>query len=137
MKPRDCTIKSKKYVHLSEKERYKIEGLLEGKRDVEEICVILGRDRSTIYREIIRGTIVRVQNDFCEEGEYRANSVQADYDKQGKNKERSLKIGKDKELEAYIRVKILEDKFSPDAIIGEIKLIFPRKSGHKEEMVLV
>ena len=49
-------------------------------------------------------------------------SAQADYDKQGKNKERSLKIGKDKDLEAYIRNKILKDKFSPDAIIGEIKL---------------
>lgn len=122
MKPKDCNTKSKKYVHLTERDRYKIEGLLEGKKDVEEIAGILGRDRSTIYREIIRGTIIRVQNDFCEEGEYRANSAQADYDKQGKNKERSLKIGKDKELEAYIRIKILKDKFSPDAVIGDIKI---------------
>jgi len=122
MKPKDCTTKSKKYVHLTERDRYKIEGLLEGKKDVEEICIILGRDRSTIYREINRGTIIRVQNDFCEEGEYRANSAQADYDKQGKNKERSLKIGKDKDLEAYIRRKILKDKFSPDAVIGDIKI---------------
>jgi len=122
MKPKDCTTKNKKYVHLTERDRYKIEGLLEGKKDVEEIAAILGRDRSTIYREIIRGTIVRVQNDFCEGGEYRANSAQADYDEQGRNKERSLKIGKDKELEAYIRVKMVKGKFSPDAIIGEIKL---------------
>ena len=122
MKPKDCTTKNKKYVHITERERYKIEGLLEGKKDVGEICAILGRDRSTIYREIIRGTIVRVQNDFCEEGEYRANSAQADYDKQGKNKERSLKIGKDKDLEGYIRIKILRDKFSPDAVIGDIKI---------------
>ena len=122
MKPRDCTTKSKKYVHLSEKERYKIEGLLEGKKDVDEIAVILGRDRSTIYREIIRGTIVRVLTNLSEQEKYRANAGQADYDKQGQNKERSLKIGKDKELEDYIRNKILKDKFSPDAIIGEIKL---------------
>lgn len=122
MKPKDCTTKGKKYVHLTERDRYKIEGLLAGKKDVEEISIIMGRDRSTIYREIIRGTIVRIQNDFCEEGEYRANSAQADYDKQGRNKERSLKIGKDKELEAYIRIKMIKDKFSPDAIIGEIKL---------------
>ena len=122
MKPRDCTTKNKKYVHLTERDRYKIEGLLEGKKDVEEISKILGRDRSTIYREIIRGTVIRVQNDFCEEGEYRANSAQADYDKQGRNKERSLKIGKDKELESYIRIKILRDKFSPDAVIGDIKI---------------
>jgi transposase, IS30 family len=122
MKPKDCNTQSKKYVHLSERDRYKIEGLLQGKKDVEEISMILGRDRSTIYREINRGTIVRVQNDFCEEGEYRANSAQADYDKQGRNKERSLKIGKDKDLEAYIRIKILKDKFSPDAVIGDIKI---------------
>ena len=122
MKPKDCNTAGKKYVHLSEKERYKIEGLLEGEKNVEEISVILGGDQSTIYREIIRGTVLRVQYDGNEKGEYRANRAQTDYDKQGQNKERSLKIGKDKELEAYIRVKILEEKFSPDAIIGEIKL---------------
>jgi transposase, IS30 family len=122
MKQKNCNIKSKKYVHLTERDRYKLEGLLAGKKDIEEISIIMGRDRSTIYREIIRGTIVRIQNDFCEEGEYRANSAQADYEEQGQNKERSLKIGKDKELEAYIRNRMIKDKFSPDAIIGEIKL---------------
>jgi len=121
MKQRDCTTKNKKYVHLTERDRYKLEGLLAGKKDVEEISIIMRRDRSTIYREIIRGTIIRIQNDFCEEGEYRANSAQADYDKQGKNKERSLKIGKDKELEAYIRIKLIKERYSPDAIIGQIK----------------
>jgi IS30 family transposase len=54
--------------------------------------------------------------------QYRANFAQVDYNKQGRNKERSLKIGKDKELEAHIRFKILEDKFSPDAVIGDIKI---------------
>src|SRR3989338_9723549 len=121
MKPKDCSTKNKKYVHLSERDRYKIEGLLEGKKDVEEISIILRRDRSTIYREIKRGTVRRRQYDYSERDQYRANAAQADYEKQGQNKERSLKIGKDKELEAYIRIKMLKDKFSPDAIIGEIK----------------
>ena len=122
MKPKDCNTKSKKYVHLSEKDRYKIEGLLEGKNDVEEISVILRRDRSTIYREINRGTIRRKQYDGYEKDQYRANAAQADYVSQGQGKERSLKIGNDKDLEDYIRNKILKDKFSPDAIIGEIKV---------------
>ncbi len=121
MKPRDCSTKSKKYVHLSERERYKIEGLLEGKKDVEEISVILRRDRSTIYREIKRGTVKRLQYDLSEKKQYRANKAQADYERQGRNKERSLKIGKDRELESYIRTKLIEDRFSPDAIIGQIK----------------
>ena len=122
MKPKDCNTKIKKYVHISEKERYKIEGLLEGKKDVEEISVILGRDLSTIYREIKRGTIIRLQSDLSQRKKYQANVAQADYEKQGRNKERSLKIGKDKELEVYIRTKLIKERFSPDAIIGQIKI---------------
>ena len=122
MKPKDCNTTGKKYVHLTERERYKIEGLLEGKKSVEEISIILRRDQSTIYREINRGTVRREQYDGSEKDQYRANKAQADYASQGQNKERSLKIGKDKDLEAYIRDKIVKEKFSPDAIIGEIKL---------------
>jgi IS30 family transposase len=108
-------------VHLTARERYKIEGLLEGKKTVGEIAAILRRDSATIYREIERGTVKRLRYDLREKAEYRANVGQADYEKQGRNKERSLKIGKDKKLEAYIRIKLVEEKFSPDAIIGQIK----------------
>jgi transposase, IS30 family len=121
MKRRNCITKSKKYVHLRERERYKIEGLLEGKKGVKEISIILGRDRSTIYREIKRGTVRRRQYDYSERDQYRANRAQADYEEQGKNKERSLKIGKDKDLEEHIRIKLIKERFSPDAIIGQIK----------------
>lgn len=121
MKRKDCSIRRKKYVHLSERERYKIEGLLEGKKKIEEIAKILRRDRSTIYREIERGTVKRVQSDLTRKEQYRANFAQADYNKQGQNKERGLKIGKDKELEEYIRIKLIKERFSPDAIIGQIK----------------
>lgn len=122
MELKNCSIKSKKYVHLTERERYKIEGLLEGKKTVCEIAAILRRDSATIYREIGRGTVKRLQYDLTEKEVYRANVAQADYVKRGRDKERSLKIGKDKELEAYIRVKLIKEKFSPDAIIGQIKV---------------
>ena len=122
MEPRNCNTKRKKYVHLSESDRFKIEGLLEGKKEADEIAVILRRDRSTIYREILRGTIRRTQTNLTLKDTYRAHAAQADYVKRGQNKERSLKIGKDKDLEAYIRVKLIEEKFAPDAIIGQIKL---------------
>jgi IS30 family transposase len=108
-------------VHLTERERYKIEGLLEGKKEVSEIAAILGRDESTIYREINRGAVKRLQYDLSEKWEYRANVGQADYEKRGRGKERSLKIGKDKDVESYIRDKLVEERFSPDAIIGQIK----------------
>jgi transposase, IS30 family len=121
MEPTNCNTKRKKYVHLTERERFKIEGLLEGKKDADEIAILLRRDRSTIYREIERGTVNRLQTNLSKKDQYRANFAQADYEKQGRNKERSLKIGKDKNLEAYIRIKLINERFSPDAIIGQIK----------------
>jgi len=121
MKPIKYNTKKKKYVHLAEKDRYKLEVLLEGKKRVQEIAWILGRDKSTIYREINRGTVSRLQSDLTRKDQYRANVAQNDYEKQGWNKERRLKIGKDKRLEKYIRKRLVKNKYSPDAIIGEIK----------------
>jgi transposase, IS30 family len=120
MEPMNCTTGQRKYKHLSESERYKIEALLEGKKKVDEIARILKRNRSTIYREIKRGKVNRIQYDLSEKKQYRANVGQVRHEGQGKNKERSLKIGKDRRLERYIRKKILNKKYSPDAIIGEI-----------------
>lgn len=121
MKQTHCITKSKKYTHLTERERYKIEGLLEGKKSVDEIAVVLGRNRSTIYHEKIRGTVWHLESDLTKKKVYRADVAHADYEKQGRNKERSLKIGKDKALEVYIRIKLIDEHFSPDAIIGQIK----------------
>jgi IS30 family transposase len=46
---------------------------------------------------------------------------QAEHERRGKNKERALKIGKDAEFAEYICSKLTGPKFSPDAIIGQIK----------------
>jgi IS30 family transposase len=121
MERMNCNTKRKKYVHLTERDRFKIEGLLEAEKGVNEIAVLLRRDRSTIYREIERGTVKRLQTNLSRKDQYRANFAQIDYDTQGQNKERSLKIGKDTCLEAYIRTKLIDERFSPDAIIGQIK----------------
>jgi len=122
MEPRHCITKSRKYEHLSLSERIKLEALIEGKKEVKEIAKILRRDNSTIYREIRRGTVTRLQTDLSEKDAYRAHVGQADYEKLGKNKERSLKIGKDHHLEEHIRQRLLGDRYSPDAIIGEIRV---------------
>jgi IS30 family transposase len=121
MEPIHCSTHIKKYTHLSEQERYKVEALFESKKTPGEIALFLGRNPSTIYREMRRGTISRIQSDLTEKKSYRANVAQADYLKLCPNRERSLKIGKDKRLEEYIRIRITKDRFSPDAIIGEIK----------------
>jgi len=120
MERKDYSTK-KRYVHLKESERHKIEVLLTGRKKVSEIARLLVRNRATIYREIGRGEVTRIKYDLREKTEYRAHVGQGEYEKRGRNKERSLKIGKDIELEEYIRIKLVEERYSPDAIIGEIK----------------
>jgi len=115
------TTKEKKYKHLNVFERYKIEGYLEAKKRVKEIAELLERDRSTIYRELNRGRVVLLDYELRKKARYKADAGQMRYVEAGRNKERSLKIGKDRLLEQHIRKKILKDRYSPDAVIGEIK----------------
>ena len=122
MEQNNSTTIRKKYGHLSQGKRYKLEALLEEKIDIKQIALALGFSRSTIHREIKRGAIKRLQTDWTEKTKYRANVAEADYLKKCRNRERSLKIGKDKKLEEHIRMKMTQDHFSPDAIIGEIKV---------------
>lgn len=52
--------------------------------------------------------------------QYCADAAQRKYKENGKNKGPGLKIGKDHELARYIENKIIKDKYSPDAVLGEI-----------------
>ena len=117
----NCTTKRGKYKHFNERQRYKLEGYLEAKLGIKEIAKRLNKHIATVYREIKRGTIVKIGYELDEYSVYRANVAQKDYEAKVTNRERSLKIGKDKRLERYIRKRILKDKHSPDAVIGEIK----------------
>lgn len=121
MEPRYCSTKGKKYTHLKESERYKIEVLLEDKKSIKEIAQKLRRSRSTIYREVKRGTRIRMGYELKMRKQYRADIGQRDYQEKSKHKGPGLKIGKDRRLEEYIRTKILKERYSPDAVIGEIK----------------
>jgi len=121
MEQLNCITKRVKYKHLTERERYKLEGYLEIKLSAKEIAKRLNKHKATVCREIKRGTILKIGYELDEYSVYRANIAQGDYERKVSNRERSLKIGKDKALEKYIRKRILKDKHSPDAVIGEIK----------------
>ena len=122
MEPKDYNTKKGKYTHLKESERYKIEALLQEKKKPKDIAIVLGRGRSTIYKETKRGAVERLQYDLSKKKQCRADPAQRDYEAKVTGKEHELKIGKDRRIEGCIRKKLAEDKFSPDAIIGEIKL---------------
>jgi IS30 family transposase len=121
MEPNNDNTKEKKFTHLKESERYKIEAWLEEKKTPEEIAQKLRRSRSTIYREIKRGTRLRMGYELKMRKQYRADVAQRDYRDKAKSKGRNLKIGKDRRLEDHIRMKILKERYSPDAVLGEIR----------------
>ncbi|MCK5493631.1 MAG: IS30 family transposase, partial [Candidatus Omnitrophica bacterium] len=117
----NCTTKRSKYKHFTERQRYKLEGYLELKLSAKEIAKRLNKHKATVCREIKRGTILKIGYELDEYSIYRANVAQRDYQNKVSNRERSLKIGKDRKLEEYIRKRIIKDKRSPDAVIGDIK----------------
>ena len=117
----NCNLKTRKNKHLNERERYKIEILLKENMKAKDIAKRLGRSTRTIERERKRGTIILLNSDLTYRKEYCADVAQRDYMDLSKNKGPGLKIGKDHKLAKHIEKKIIEDKYSPDAVIGEIK----------------
>lgn len=113
--------KNGKYKHLSERDRYLLEGYLASGLSVKEIALKLNSHISTVYREIKRGQVKRINTDLEEYWAYRANAAQYSYETKVTKRRHTLKIEKYKELADYIQEKITQEKYSPDAVIGRIK----------------
>lgn len=112
--------RNKKYKHLSEGERHKIEAYLRAGLKCRQIAEELSKNPSTISREIRRGKVSQLDSHLAEKTIYMADHGQMDYDKKQSNKGRPIKIKTDKELIRYIEKKIREEKYSPSAVMGEI-----------------
>lgn len=116
------TIVDTKNKHLNERERYKIEGYLKDKKKAWEIAALLGKSERTIQREIKRGTVILIDSELREYKAYCADTAQRKYIESASNKGRGYKIGNDHELVGYIERMIIDEKYSPDAVIGRIKI---------------
>ena len=116
-----CTTQKRSFKHITVRERYQIEILLQQKKKSSEIASILGKHKRTIEREILRGTVRMLTTYLTYTDKYCADTAQRIYHIKAENKGADLKIGRDHELAEYIEKKIKEEKFSPDAIIGEIR----------------
>jgi len=62
-----------------------------------------------------------MNSDLSYRREYCADKGQMVYDRNNRNKGPGLKIEKDHKLAKYIEQKIVKEKYSPDAVIGQIK----------------
>lgn len=110
------------FKHLTERERYQIEILLKEKKSAKEIAAAIGKHKRTIEREIARGTVRMLNSDLTYKDSYCADTGQRKYEQGASNKGAGLKIGHDHKLAKYIEKRIIKDKYSPDAVIGEIRV---------------
>ena len=108
--------------HLTEGERYQIEILIKEKYSIQQIANKLNKHRSTIYREIKKGTVTQLDTLLKEKEIYLADAGQRIYDENKIYKGANLKIGNDLELLRFITKKIKEEKYSPEAVIMHMKL---------------
>lgn len=118
----NCSTKMRKFKHITERERYQIEILLKEKKSPTEISKALRYHKRTIEREISRGMVRLLTSELDYKENYCADSSQRKYDENGSHKGAGLKISNDHKLCRHIENRIIKDRYSPDAVIGEIKV---------------
>ena len=112
---------AKGFKQLTKADRIKIEALLKAGHSKQEIADQLHVHRSTIYREIKRGVFTALNSDLTTEERYSPDIADDKYRENLKSKGGVLKIGNDIKLANYIEDKIINEEYSPAAVLGELK----------------
>lgn len=112
---------NQKYTHLSQFERDRIEALLNGNHKQKDIAFILGRDKSTISREIKKYKLKRSRKWTPNKEGYDSELAQLKAKvKRSNAKYQGKKINENKELREYI-IEKLRAGWSPDDISGRLR----------------
>ena len=109
------------FKQLTKADRIKIEALNKAGHSKQEIADQLHVHRSTIYRELKRGTYTALNSDYTTEERYSPDIADDKYRENLKSKGGTLKIGNDIKLANYIEDKIVNEDYSPAAVLGELK----------------
>lgn len=106
------------YRHLTKDDRVTIETMLNLQKTVKEIADYLGVDRSTVYREIKKGTYMHLNSEWIETKAYSCDLGQAVADERKTHLGKMLKIGNNIAFADFIEKKIVEEKYSPSAALA-------------------
>lgn len=109
------------YKHFTYFDRIRIESWLLSGSSVSFIAGQLGKSLSSVYRELRRGSYEHTLSDLRTVNRYSADLADSRYRENLKAKGPELKIGSDYALADYIEFRIHKCKYSPAAVLGEIK----------------
>lgn len=117
-----------KFKYLSWTQRLQIEALLRVNTPIKKIAEIIGVHYSTVYRELKRGEYIKqskrldyVDYKITYKTAYSPDIAQKNFEYNQTNKGCPIKLGKDYALANYIETRIVKNKLSPLAVLGEIK----------------
>jgi IS30 family transposase len=116
------TTASRNFTHLSEIDRGKIKAYLDEGHSYQYIADRLNYHKSTISRELKKGTVVQRRSDLTTYTEYFPEAGQAAYEKNRSNCGAKSKLIQVEEFLQHAEKLMLRDKWSPDAIVGQCKL---------------
>lgn len=106
---------------LTRADRIKLEALLKEGISKTRIAEHLGVHRSTIYNELKRGQYEHRNSDWTTEMRYSPDIAQEKAEENLKMRGTQLKIGNDIAFANYIEDKIINEDYSPAAVLGELK----------------
>ena len=107
--------------YFTETERYKLEGYLQAKLNIKQIAKLLNKCERTIYYEINRGKTTLRNSDYTERTVYLADVAQRKYEENRTYKGANLKISNDLAFVKHVEHMIGEEKYSPYAVLEDIK----------------
>ncbi len=116
------TTSQRKFKHLSAFERGKISALLDEGLTPGAIATALGRHRSTITREIKRGTTTQLDSELKSYERYYPETGQAVYEKNRASCRRKSRFHSVTDFLNWAEDKMRKDKWSPDVVVGFARL---------------
>lgn len=109
------------FKHLTPYERGQIDALIKEGRTQGYIAKMLGRSKSTISREIKRGTTTQLKSNLSTYTAYFPETGQAIYEKNRSHCGAKFKLAQAEKFLRFAEVKIIKEKWSPDAVVGSCK----------------
>jgi IS30 family transposase len=109
------------FKHLTPFDRGQIQALRREGKTLQEIADVLGRNKSTISRELQRGTVTQRRSDLTEYQAYFPETGQAIYEANRSHCGAKYKLAQVAEFIHFAVEKIQNDHWSPDAICGYAK----------------
>ncbi len=107
--------------YLTLTQRHTIEIMLKDGKEPKEIALAVDKHYTTIYREIKRGTMEFLNWDYSTRKEYCCDVGQRIMEEKAKNKGLEKRLMKETELLEHIAYLIKEKKYSPYAVLQDLK----------------